>query len=132
MLQIKLIAILLTVIGLGSAGYYIVKLIGDNAVLVATLDSTTQALSDYATTAESEIEAYSHAAQILSEKYQLARDERDEKIKRITQADLSSMVERHPDMLASRINAATRRVFSELEAITRSPETAGDAEPATP
>ncbi len=127
MLQIKIIIALLSFIGIGSGIFYINKLIGDNAVLEASLASTTAAFGNYATNVESEVDAYAQAAQILSEKYQLARDERDAKIKRITKADFTKMATRHPDMLSRRINAGTQRMFDELEAASRGSRRAKDA-----
>jgi len=105
---------------LGGGGYYIKTLIASNAVLEATLESTAMAFGQYATKAESEIDAWSQSASLLSEKYQQSRDERDEKRKRISQADFTKMAERHPVMLADRINRATERMFGDLERITRS------------
>ena len=129
------IKISLIIASLSGAAYIVWDYINTkekNAVLEASLESTTKAFANYAHDTETEIDAWSQSAQILSEKYQLSRDERDEQKKRISQTDFDSMARRHPEMLARRINAGTDRVFSELERITRSTRNPKPSNPSTP
>lgn len=129
------IKIVLILVSLSGAAFVVLDYINTkekNAVLEASLESTTAAFANYAHDAETEIDAWSQSAQLLSEKYQISRDERDEQKKRISQTDFEAMARRHPEMLARRINAGTERVFSNLERITRSARNSKTSNPPTP
>ncbi len=103
---------------LGGGGWYIVKLIGDNAVLTAAAKSDRLA-----------IEGWSSAAMILSDKYQTIEAEKSERVKKITRANVAEMVKTNPGRTAIRINNATRSLFAEFESATRRNRA---ATPATP
>lgn len=127
-LTIKIVLILVSLSGVVFAVWDYINTKEKNAVLEASLESTTMAFANYATNVESEIDGWSQAAQLLSEKYQISRDERDEQTKRISQTDFETMARRHPDMLIHRINVGTERVFAELETITRNQKNATNAD----
>ncbi len=103
---------------LGGGGWYIKTLIGDNAVLKAAAKSDRLA-----------IEGWSSAAIILSDKYQTIEAEKNDRIKKITQANVAEMVKTNPDRTAIRINNATRRLFAEFESATNRNRAATTAAP---
>ena len=117
------IKVLLSVFGMAAivgAGYYMVSVIQNEAVLEAALESTTVALSNYATKAEEEIYAYSEATRILGERDQKARDERDDKFSSIEDRDLTKMSKRHPDQLAHILTGRTNRMLQNISKASRS------------
>ncbi len=93
---------------LGGGGLYIVKLIGDNSVLKASAKSDRLA-----------IKGWSSAAMILSDKYQTIETEKNDRIKKITRANVAEIVKANPGRTAIRINNATRSLFDEFESATR-------------
>ena len=125
---IKILSVVIGLSVLGGGVFYIKTLVQNNAVLEATLESTTEAMADYAQNMESEVAGYQYAVTVLSKKYQSARDKRNEQIKTISKADIKKMALKHPGMLQRRINDANTRMLNELETITRFSETTRDAE----
>ena len=131
-LILKFVGIALLV---GAAGFFIWDYINTKeelAVKDATLESTVNAFSEYATRTENEVEAYRQSTEILSGKYQAARDERDEEFKAIANRDLDKMAKRHPDLLKPILNDRLSRLLGNLKAAseaTRNSEAASAISP---
>jgi len=114
---IKVILIAAGVAMAGLGGWYIVGLIGKNAVLEATVER--QVL---------EVEGYSKALEIVSEKYQIADEVQSNEYKKLSKADFDKMAKTHPDLLQSRINNATSGMLESLESISRGTPSAAKTE----
>jgi len=110
MLKAILIAAGVAMTGLG--GWYVVSLIKHNAVLEATVER--QGL---------EVEGYSKALEIVSEKYQQADKVQSDEYKKLSGADFGKMAKSHPDMLERRINDTTSGMLESLESISRGSST---------
>lgn len=71
-----------------------------------------------------EVEGYTVALGIVSDKYQIADEVQSDEIKKVSRADFDKMAERHPDMLIRRVNSATAGMLDDLERLTRPPSPA--------
>ncbi len=103
---------------ISGGGWYIKTLISNNAVLTVAAESDRLA-----------IEGWSSAAIILSDKYQTIEAEKNDRVKKITQANVAEMVKTNPGLTAIRINNATQRLFAEFESATRRNRSATTATP---
>ncbi|MCF6327557.1 MAG: hypothetical protein L3J21_09740 [Devosiaceae bacterium] len=111
---IKLLTGIVGMAGLAFVAWDYINTKQSNAVLEATLSSTTQAMMDYATNAEEEITGYASAVKILGDRDGLARNERDEEFANIENRNLTKMAKRKPDMLARVLSRRTARLLGSL------------------
>jgi hypothetical protein len=128
--MIKIIVVLAL---LGGLGWFISDYIGtkqDNAVLDATLSSTTKAFGDYATNVESEVEAWRQNFLMVNQDYQNARDERDEDFASIENRDLNKIHKRRPEVLARILTGRTNRLLDDIGSSGRDSRNSGS--PSTP
>lgn len=99
----------------------------DNAVLEATLSSTTEAFGQYATNIEQEVYAYSEAVKVLGERDIAARIERDERFSTIENRNLTKMADRKPNVLVRILSSRTARLLDALGSTGSNPENTDDA-----
>ncbi len=92
----------------------------------AALKSTAEALTDYALSAETEIDAYTRSVAVLGTIYQEARNERDALSTKLAKHDFNEMAKRKPRMLERRINNGSNLMF--LDIVSASTYTPSDAE----
>lgn len=121
---VAILIVMLTVVGL-----FLKDAVKTAATEKLAREQTLVAMTTYVERAESEVEGYAAATAILSEKYQGARDERDEMQARLGSADLATMLKRHPAMVEHRINNGTQRLFDDFRAASSKPRTPKDASP---
>lgn len=130
MIKAKLISGAVGLILTAGVGYYVVSLIGKNAVLESTLESTVTAMADYATETQTEITAWSESLEVVSALYQDSRNERNETIRGISNADINAMAESDPDALGQLSADLINGLLNDLEAISYAATADTDAQPA--
>jgi hypothetical protein len=111
------------------AGLFLKDAVETAATEKLAREQTLVAMTTYVERAESEVEGYAAATAILSEKYQGARDERDEMQARLDGSDLAAMLKRHPAMVEHRINVGTQRLFDDFRVASSKPRAPEDASP---
>ncbi len=111
------VKVLVVLLALG-AGYYIVQLIGDNAVLEETVKAERQALKSYSDEVLSDIQGYKVALGALTQGYQEADDEKSKLEKILSDGRLEDLARQNPSVVSSRINRATVKLFNSIESAT--------------
>lgn len=119
MIKAKIISGIAGTILTAGIGYYVISLIGKNAVLEATLESTVVAMADYATSTQNEISDWQESFETISEIYQESRNERNETIRGVSSADINKMAQDNPDDLADLSDRLINGLLNDLEAISQ-------------
>jgi len=120
-LAVKILLLVISLSALGGGIFYIKKLLQENAVLEATLESTTEAMANYASSVEAEINSYQESLQIISSKYQDARTRKYNELKKLSVLDLPKLLKSDSNTFELNLNTAVKRMYGELETSTRSP-----------
>lgn len=118
MLQIKIIIALVSVIGVISGGMYIKHLIGQNALLEASVAAHQQALTNYAHDVNSRIEDYTIQTTVLQEAFEYATLEEGEFNQEVDSHDYEQLALHKPSELESVLNAAIASMWDEVRDIT--------------
>ncbi len=130
MIKAKLISGAVGLILTAGVGYYVISLIGKNAVLESTLESTVMAMADNAIKTQGEITAWSESFEVVSALYQDSRNERNETIRGISNAAINAMAENDPDALGQLSADLINGLLNDLEAISYAATADTDAQPA--
>lgn len=117
-LLIKVILIAVGIAGAGLGVSYVIGLIQDKALLEATVER--QVL---------EVEGYTTALEIVSEKYQIADKVQSDEYKKLSKADFDKMAKKHPEMLERRINNSVSGLLNSLESISSGASASAETPP---
>lgn len=128
-LAVKILLLVISLSALGGGIFYIKKLLQENAVLKATLESTTEAMANYASSVEAEINSYQKSLEVISSKYQEARTRKYNELKKLSALDLPKLLESDSSTFELNLNTAVKRMYGELEATTRSPSNPEPSQP---
>ena len=126
---VKILLLVISLSAFGGGIFYIKKLLQENAVLEATLESTTEAMANYASSVEAEINSYRESLEVISSKYQEARTRKYNELKKLSTLDLPQLLKEDSNAFEHNLNIAVKRVYGELEATTRSPSNSEPSQP---
>lgn len=125
--QIKLILAIISVAGAAFGGYTIYSLIGDNAVLRASVEARDKAMISYADNVNATIEEYTIQNSVLQEAFEYAALDAREYEQKVDSHDYEEMAKRHPVLLKRALDNG----FNELFDLSRKATGFKDPEAAT-
>ena len=112
------IKILMSLLGAGmiaGAGFYIVGLIGDKAVLEATLEAERAAMVSFAGTVTDDINGYKEALGAVMDSYTENDNEKSRLENKLANHDLEYLAKKKPGLISKRITDATNSMFGAIE-----------------
>lgn len=120
-LQIKGLILTISLLVICGGVWYIKYLIGKNAVLEASLESTTSVLRDYALDVEENHQLQIELNDALQKQFNTARAESNELKKRLAENDIQTLLNDDPVGTELSINDSTLQLLFDLSEATGNP-----------
>lgn len=117
--MIKLYLTLGLIAILSAGGWYILHLKGENSSQALQISVLQESVNQVADDANTQITGFKNALAATMKGYSDAYDQKEKFANMLARHDLATLAKAQPDMVATRINDATKRVFLAIEQASR-------------